>query len=131
MEIKTQSENPDLAMIMVIDKSGSMDVGSQGLTCMDLAKEAAFRGVQELNEDDMVGIVSFDSQAQWVVELEKVGGNEESIKESIGTIQAGAEQVSCLLLDWHVQNFLRLMQNLSILFCLLTDRQKQRDIPDY
>lgn len=66
-----------------------MDVGSQGLTCMDLAKEAAFRGVQELNEDDMVGIVSFDSQAQWVVELEKVGGNEESIKESIGTIQAG------------------------------------------
>ena len=89
MEIKTQSENPDLAMIMVIDKSGSMDVGSQGLTCMDLAKEAAFRGVQELNEDDMVGIVSFDSQAQWVVELEKVGGNEESIKESIGTIQAG------------------------------------------
>lgn len=89
MEIKTQSEDPDLAMVMVIDRSGSMDSGSQGLSCMDLAKEAAFRGVQELNDDDLVGVIAFDSNAQWVVELETVGGNEDSIEEAIGTIQAG------------------------------------------
>lgn len=89
MNIKTQSEDPDLSMIMVIDRSGSMADGSQGISCMDLAKEAAFRGVQELEDDDMVGVIAFDSQAQWVVEMTKVGGNVDSIGESIGTIQAG------------------------------------------
>lgn len=89
MDIKTQSENPNLSMIMVIDRSGSMTDGSQGISCMDLAKEAAFRGVQELDDDDMVGVIAFDSQAQWVVEMTKIGGNVDSIGESIGTIQAG------------------------------------------
>lgn len=89
MDIKNQSEDPDLSMIMVIDRSGSMADGSQGISCMDLAKEAAFRGVQELEDDDMVGVIGFDSQAQWVVEMTKVGGNVDTIGESIGTIQAG------------------------------------------
>jgi len=89
MNIKTQSEDPDLSMIMVIDRSGSMADGSQGISCMDLAKEAAFRGVKELDDEDMVGVIAFDSQAQWVVEMTEVGGNLDSIGESIGTIQAG------------------------------------------
>lgn len=89
MDIKTQSEDPDLSMIMVIDRSGSMSDGSQGISCMDLAKEAAFRGVQELDDDDMVGVIAFDSQAQWVVEMTEIGENIDSIGESIGTIQAG------------------------------------------
>lgn len=89
MSIKTQSEDPNLAMIMVIDRSGSMSDNSQGISCMDLAKEAAIRGVNELDDDDMVGVVAFDSAAQWVVDLKKVGENRESIETAIGTIQAG------------------------------------------
>ncbi len=89
MDIKTQSEDPNLAMIMVIDRSGSMADGMSGITCMDLAKEAAFRGVKQMDEDDQVGIIAFDSQGQWIVELEKIGGNIEKIGEAIGTIQAG------------------------------------------
>ncbi len=89
MDIKTQSEEPDLAMIMVIDRSGSMADSSQGLSCMDLAKEAAYRGVLEMGEDDLVGVIAFDTQAQWVVEPQKVGGNIDSIGEAIGSIQAG------------------------------------------
>ena len=89
MSIKTQSEDPDLAMIMVIDRSGSMADNSQGISCMDLAKEAAIRGVKELDEDDMVGVIAFDSAAKWVVELKEVGPNIDSIEKSIGTIQAG------------------------------------------
>lgn len=89
MDIKTQSEDPDLAMIMVIDRSGSMADGSQGVSCMDLAKEAAFRGVQEMGGDDLVGVIAFDTAAQWVVEPQKVGENMDSIGEAIGNIQAG------------------------------------------
>lgn len=89
MEVKTQSEDPDLAMVMVIDRSGSMEDGSQGRSCMEIAKEAAFRGVQELNDDDLVGVVAFDSQGQWVVDLKEVGPNIDDIKTSIGQIQPG------------------------------------------
>lgn len=87
-EIKTQSEDPDLAMVMVIDRSGSMDDTSQGISCMDIAKEAAYRGIEQLDDNDRVGVISFDTQAQWVVDLTKVGGNLETIGDKIGTIQA-------------------------------------------
>lgn len=89
MSIKTQSEDPDLAMVMVIDRSGSMSDNSQGISCMDLAKEAAIRGVNELADDDLVGVIAFDSVAQWAVELKEVGENRESIENAIGTIQPG------------------------------------------
>ncbi|MDD5944982.1 MAG: VWA domain-containing protein [Clostridia bacterium] len=89
MDIKTQSEDPDLAMIMVIDRSGSMADGSSGVSNMDLAKEAAYRGVQELGDDDLIGIIAFDSQAQWVVEPQKAGENLDEIGQKIGEIQAG------------------------------------------
>lgn len=89
MSVKTQSEEPDLAMIMVIDRSGSMADNSQGVSCMDIAKEAAIRGINEMDPEDKVGVIAFDSAAQWVVELEEIGSNMESIENAIGTIQAG------------------------------------------
>ncbi len=89
MDIKTQSEDPDLAMIFIIDRSGSMADTSQGISCMDVAKEAALRGVDEMDADDIIGVIAFDTQAQWVVEAQTVGDNVEEIGEAIATIQAG------------------------------------------
>ncbi|MCD8035891.1 MAG: VWA domain-containing protein [Clostridiales bacterium] len=89
MDIKTQSEDPDLAMIFIIDRSGSMADTSQGISCMDVAKEAALRGVDEMDADDIIGVIAFDTQAQWVVEPQTVGDNIDEIGEAIATIQAG------------------------------------------
>ena len=39
MELKTEGENNSLGMIMVIDRSGSMDGGAYGVSKMEMAKE--------------------------------------------------------------------------------------------
>jgi Ca-activated chloride channel homolog len=63
-DFEQQSEKPGLAMVMVIDRSGSM--GGQKL---EMAKEAAKAAVDLLGPKDLVGIVAFDSQPHWVCDL--------------------------------------------------------------
>ncbi|WMI80650.1 VWA domain-containing protein [Anaerotignum sp. MB30-C6] len=89
MELKTEGEEPDLAMIMVIDRSGSMTAGGYGVTQLEMAKEAAIRSLDGFKEKDQVGIITFDDQFQWTVPMTKVSGNKASIQEQIGKIQAG------------------------------------------
>ncbi len=59
-----EREKPSLAMVLVIDKSGSMD----GLPIM-LAREAAKAAVELLGARDQIGVVGFDSQPVVVSEL--------------------------------------------------------------
>lgn len=55
-----------LAMLLVIDKSGSMaDSVGGGLSRLDLAKEAAFQAIQGLSDGDTVGVAFFSDSAQW------------------------------------------------------------------
>lgn len=53
---------PIVAVILVIDKSGSM-----AGTNLALAKEACIAAVKTLSPRDIVGVVAFDRQAYWVV----------------------------------------------------------------
>lgn len=87
MELKTDSQTPNLGMVMVIDRSGSMSDSRYGMTVMEMAKEAAIRGVESLNQTDSIGVVAFDSEAEWAVEFQKVGENSAAIQQSIGKIQ--------------------------------------------
>ncbi|HZK34519.1 MAG TPA: VWA domain-containing protein, partial [Bacillota bacterium] len=88
MELENKGETPDLALLLVIDKSGSMSGGQYGASKMDLAKEAAMRSLDVLREDDFIGVVAFDSMAYSVVDTQKVT-DEEKIQGAIGGIQAG------------------------------------------
>jgi Ca-activated chloride channel homolog len=63
-DFEQQNEKPGLAMLMVIDRSGSM--GGQK---MEMAKEAAKAAVELLGPKDQVGIIAFDSQPHWIVDL--------------------------------------------------------------
>ena len=67
-----EKEIPSLALVLVIDKSGSMADNQYGISKMDLAKEAAIRSVDALKETDFIGVVGFDSAASWVVETQSV-----------------------------------------------------------
>ncbi|MCH8333671.1 VWA domain-containing protein, partial [Candidatus Sumerlaeota bacterium] len=70
MELKNKERFPSLAMVMVIDKSGSMG-GTRGgaSTKMDMANRAAVEAVKLLGPKDLAGVVAFDSKAKWVAEL--------------------------------------------------------------
>lgn len=87
MELKTEGETPDLSMALVIDHSGSMSGGNYGVTQMEMAKEAAIRSLDDLGPEDQIGVVAFDSVAEWVVPMQKAEGNRESITKAIGMIQ--------------------------------------------
>lgn len=63
MDLKGKRQLPSLGLILVIDKSGSMDGGK-----LELAKEAALRTVELLRDQDTVGVIAFDSSPWWVVE---------------------------------------------------------------
>ena len=64
MPIKKNVEKPNLALVLVIDKSGSM-----GGTKMDLAKEAAIASAEVLKGNDRFGVVAFDARAEWITPM--------------------------------------------------------------
>ena len=89
MELKTEGEDPDLAMVMVIDRSGSMSGGSYGVTQLEMAKEAAIRSLDGFKKKDQVGVIAFDDKFTWAVPMTVVQGNQDAIVKQIGSIQVG------------------------------------------
>jgi hypothetical protein len=102
MGVRDRQKQPDVALVVVIDKSGSMDAchcnsfdggmggGTQisGTRKVDIGKEAILRAAAAMSERDELGVVAFDEQAHWVVETKPLGG----IDDLQGTI-AGIQPV--------------------------------------
>ena len=87
MQIKDKQRMPPLALVFVIDKSGSMSASSGGAVKIELAKEAVLRSFELLNPTDHVGVVAFDENASWVLPIAELGGSDASAR--VGTLRAG------------------------------------------
>lgn len=88
IDVRNKLDLPSLALMLVIDKSGSMSDGMFGTTRLELAKEAAMRAAEVLTPNDQVGVIAFDDAAKWVVNLQKPE-DVEAIQNQIGTIRPG------------------------------------------
>lgn len=88
MELKGKKEIPDMSIVLVIDKSGSMTEGRGGIMKLDLAKEAAARTLDSLRPKDQIGVLTFDDTNYWVVPTSKAD-DAEKIRDDIGTIRPG------------------------------------------
>ncbi|PAY15600.1 chloride channel protein [Rhodopirellula sp. SM50] len=77
-----EREKPSLAMMLVIDKSGSM--GGQKI---ELAKDAARAAVELLGPRDAIGVIAFDGSAYTVSELRSTSDKGQII-DAISTIEA-------------------------------------------
>ena len=90
MELRGENEIPEMAMVMVIDHSGSMleNAGSGGATNLDIAIQAASKAVDNLRADDYVGVLTFDDRYEWQVELVKAE-DKEAIKDKIESVKEG------------------------------------------
>jgi uncharacterized protein with von Willebrand factor type A (vWA) domain len=84
--VETKKEKPDsVAMIVVLDKSGSM--GGQKI---EMTKEAAKAPLALLKDTDSFGVVAFDYNFYWPVKFQPVS-NRSAITQAISTIIAGGE----------------------------------------
>jgi uncharacterized membrane protein len=87
MDMRGKKEIPKMAMVLIIDHSGSMSEGMGGISKVDMAKEAAIRSLSSLRVGkDEIGVLAFDSAYSWVVKR-KVIDNIKSIEADIGTIR--------------------------------------------
>lgn len=71
LDPKDTEERPDVALALVIDRSGSMAEGTDGgRTKLDLAKEAVYQSSLGLEQNDQIGVVAFDTAANWIMRMQ-------------------------------------------------------------
>ena len=87
MGVRNRQKEPDIALVVVIDKSGSMDAchcntfgggmggggQMQGVRKTDIGKEAILRAAAALTARDEFGVVAFDQTAHWVINTKPLG----------------------------------------------------------
>src|SRR5437879_13351388 len=90
MEVKQKLEIPSLAVVLSIDRSGSMAMttGDEKVTKLDIAKEASHLVVDLLDERNEVGVMSWDTEFVWDSPL-RPARDRQAIHHAIATIKAG------------------------------------------
>lgn len=83
LEIESEVQQPVIAMVLCIDRSGSM-LGTK----IELAKEAARATAQALGHDDKIAVLAFANITRAVVRMQRAG-NRNRIASDIGRLTAG------------------------------------------
>jgi uncharacterized membrane protein len=82
-DFEKEKEKPSIGMVLVIDKSGSMD-GDK----IEMAKSAARSAVELLGRRDQVAVVAFDGDSYLICEMQSAS-NKAKITDEIARIDSG------------------------------------------
>ena len=69
MDVRQTMVLPTVAIVLVIDTSGSMDAFGSEIAKEELAKEIASSVIDLLGEHDHIGVITFDQEYRWLVPL--------------------------------------------------------------
>lgn len=91
LEPPPREERPPVALLLIIDHSGSMVENRDGPTKLAMAKEAAIRATDILGPEDLIGVLMFDNQYDWIIPFQQVsdGAGLLEIQRAIATIPGG------------------------------------------
>jgi len=101
MDIRDKNIQSNLALVLAVDKSGSMGrchcdnpdlfqsytPSESGQAKVDIAKEAIMRAASAVGDQDYLGVLAFDSQPHWVLELKQLV-DPYLLEQAIGSFQA-------------------------------------------
>ncbi len=87
MDLEDKKHFPSMAMVLAIDRSGSMGGVGQA-SKIGMAKEAAIQSVELMTERDMVGVVTFDAAGTWAVPMTELT-DKGAVIHKIASIRAG------------------------------------------
>jgi len=104
MDVRDKEIQSNLALVLAVDKSGSMgrchcdnpDLNQSytptlsGQPKVDIAKEAVMRASAALGSQDQLGVIAFDDQSRWAVELGDIP-DPLALERSISAIQADGQ----------------------------------------
>ena len=104
MGVRDREKQPDIALVVVIDQSGSMaachcntfgngaggGTGIGGVQKVDIGKEAILRAAAAMTERDELGVVAFNESAHWVVRTQPLG-NVNDLQGQIAAIKADGQ----------------------------------------
>jgi Mg-chelatase subunit ChlD len=88
LDVRNKKHLPSLALVLVIDKSGSMAEQQLGRSKIELAAEAASAAVDTLSERDSAGVIAFDDQARPVFQLARAE-DKKAVHRAIQGVAAG------------------------------------------
>lgn len=91
VKVTDGSQRPRVALLLVIDHSGSMTYNSaSGVSKLDMAKEAAKLALTALADGDEIGVLAFNDRQQWVVPMTEIDGQatRDSINAAIDELTA-------------------------------------------
>lgn len=88
MDLINKKYLADVAVVIVIDKSGSMSYAEKGRQKIDMADEGAARLAQLLKNSDQLGVLAVDSVPKWAVPVSKLN-NPSAAVDAITSIRAG------------------------------------------
>ncbi|HXF81852.1 MAG TPA: VWA domain-containing protein, partial [bacterium] len=88
MDVRHRLAIPSMAIILLLDTSGSMGAFGPQIAKVELAKETAQSVIDLLGERDVIGVISFDQQPRWLVPPTEARHRDE-VMAQVARVQAG------------------------------------------
>ncbi|MEI6914904.1 MAG: VWA domain-containing protein, partial [Armatimonadota bacterium] len=94
MTIRKQHVIPSMALVIVIDKSGSMGAVENGVEKIRLANEAAIACIDAIQPNDKIAVIACDSDPKLVSPM-RAASQKSAIIYDISSIRAGGGGIMC------------------------------------
>ncbi|MBI4641912.1 MAG: VWA domain-containing protein, partial [Candidatus Tectomicrobia bacterium] len=130
MDIPAKITLPSLALVVLLDKSGSMGGSAQKVDKLEIAKMATFSAIELLNPFDLVGLLAFDADFRWTVPITEAGNRGEIARELASLSAGGGTKLYEALVEAYkvVSGVNAMMKHLIVLSDGLTDKKDFRTL---